>query len=189
MQWFVVRSVDLFRLNGFESYYKFKREKWLTCALSGVTSNIIHSPISQLSWRHQWNFRPVNFTPNRYEKFFTIAQPTRKKDKGLLESLLRSLWMVWTLDSCHSLNTCSSHHPRDSDFVSLVKTALGSLPHPHTNSPNWSLYISLKNVLREFDKRSKHFLLSDHFVNSHNLISWQYMSIVMRKLMLVTVGT
>ena len=36
-------------------------------------------------------------------------------------------------------------------------------------------------------KRSKHFLLGDHFVNSHKLISWQYMSIVMRKLMLVTV--
>ena len=36
------------------------------------------------------------------------------------------------------------------------------LPEPfktqyqHTNSPNWSPYISLKNELREFDKRSKH---------------------------------
>ena len=27
------------------------------------------------------------------------------------------------------------------------------------NFPNWSLYIFLKNVLREFDKRSRHFLL------------------------------
>ena len=43
--------------------------------------------------------------------------------------------------------------------------------YPHTNSPNWSLYISLKNELREFDKRSKYFLLGDHFPNSHNLIS------------------
>ena len=34
--------------------------------------------------------------------------------------------------------------------------------YQHTNSPNWSLYISLKNELREFDKRSKHFLFSDH---------------------------
>ena len=28
--------------------------------------------------------------------------------------------------------------------------------YQHTNSPNWSLYISLKNELREFDNRSKH---------------------------------
>ena len=41
--------------------------------------------------------------------------------------------------------------------------------YPHTNSPNWSLYISLKNELREFDNRSRHFLLCDHFINSHNL--------------------
>ena len=32
--------------------------------------------------------------------------------------------------------------------------------YPHTNSPNWSLYISLKNELREFDKRSKYCLLT-----------------------------
>ena len=36
------------------------------------------------------------------------------------------------------------------------------------NSPNLSLYISLKNELREFDQRSNHFLLGDHFINSHN---------------------
>ena len=57
-----------------------------------------------------------------------------------------------------------------------------------TNSPNWSPYISLKNVLREFDKRSRHFLLGDHFINSHHLISCQCMDIVGRKLMLVTIG-
>ena len=33
------------------------------------------------------------------------------------------------------------------------------------------LYIFLKNELIEFVKRSKHFLLGDHFINSHNLIS------------------
>ena len=33
----------------------------------------------------------------------------------------------------------------------------------------------------EFDKRSKHFLLDDHFINSHNLISWQSMVIVVIK--------
>ena len=59
----------------------------------------------------------------------------------------------------------------------------------HTNSPNWSLYITLKDELREFDKRSKHFLLGDHFINSHNLISWQCTDIIERKLMLVTIGT
>ena len=36
------------------------------------------------------------------------------------------------------------------------------------NSPNWSLCISLKNELREFDKRSSKFLLGDPFINSYN---------------------
>ena len=36
---------------------------------------------------------------------------------------------------------------------------------------NFSKLISIQNELREFDKRSKHFLLGDHFINSHNLIS------------------
>ena len=61
--------------------------------------------------------------------------------------------------------------------------------YPHANSPNWSLYISFKNKLREFDKRSRHFPLGDHFINSHNLISWHCMDIVRRKLRLVTIGT
>ena len=39
----------------------------------------------------------------------------------------------------------------------------------HTNSPNWFLYISLKNELREFVKRSRYFYLGDHFIKSHNL--------------------
>ena len=30
-------------------------------------------------------------------------------------------------------------------------------------------YISLKNKLGHFDKRSKHFLFGDYFINSHNL--------------------
>ena len=60
--------------------------------------------------------------------------------------------------------------------------------YPHTNSPNWSQYISLKNTLREFHKKSRHFLFGDHFINSHNLISWQCMDIVRRKFMFVTIG-
>ena len=50
--------------------------------------------------------------------------------------------------------------------------------YPQANSPNWSLYISLKNKLREFDKRSKYFLFGDHLINSHNLISWHCVDIV-----------
>ena len=49
--------------------------------------------------------------------------------------------------------------------------------------------ISLENELREFDKRSKHFFLWDHFINSHNLISWHCTDIIRRKLMLATIGT
>ena len=46
--------------------------------------------------------------------------------------------------------------------------------------------ISLKNYLREFDKRSmKVFSLGNHFINSHNLSFW-CVDIVRRKLMLVT---
>ena len=51
------------------------------------------------------------------------------------------------------------------------------------------LYIFPLRMCWEFDKRSKHFLLDDHSINSHNLISWQSMDIVRRKLMLVTIGT
>ena len=57
---------------------------------------------------------------------------------------------------------------------------------PQANSPNWSLYISLNNKLREFEKRSKYFLFGDHLINSHNLTSWHCMDIIWRKLMLVT---
>ena len=37
--------------------------------------------------------------------------------------------------------------------------------------------------------RSKHFHWSAHFINSHNPVSWLYIDIVRRKLMLVTFGT
>ena len=43
--------------------------------------------------------------------------------------------------------------------------------YPHTNSPNCPPYISIKNTLREFVRRSKHFLLGDYFINSNNLFS------------------
>ena len=48
-------------------------KKWLSYALSGMVSKITHSLIGQLSWRHRWNFRPLNFAPRTYEKSFKMA--------------------------------------------------------------------------------------------------------------------
>ena len=36
--------------------------------------------------------------------------------------------------------------------------------YQHTNSPNWSPYISFKNQLREFNNRSRYFLFGDHLL-------------------------
>ena len=44
-------------------------------------------------------------------------------------------------------------------FVRFHFKVIRKSPYPYTNSPNWSLYFSIKNTLREFDKRSKHFIL------------------------------
>ena len=82
---------------------------------------------------------------------------------------LANMWPFWT--------------PAELKFGNMV------LDHLSPNAPNWSPYISFKIQLGEFDSRSKHFLLRDHFINSHHLISWQGMNIVGRKLMLVTFGT
>ena len=56
------------------------------------------------------------------------------------------------------------------------------IQYAHTNSPNWSLYISIKNKLREFDKRSKHFPSGDYFINSRNLFSWLCIDIFKEKI-------
>ena len=57
----------------------------------------------------------------------------------------------------------------------MITTTFSLKPQcPHTNSPNLSLYISLKNELREFDKRSRYFLSCDHFINSHLLTVYGY---------------
>ena len=61
--------------------------------------------------------------------------------------------------------------------------------YPDTNSPVCSPYIFLKNELREFDKRSKHFPFGDHFIDSHDLFYLLCIDIVGRKLMLVTLWT
>ena len=89
---------------------------------------------------------------------------------------------------CWGRKTTLSNHLKFRLMMSSTYLPFKS-QYPHTNSPNCSLYISLKNELREFDKRSKHFLLGDHFINSHNLVSWQCMDIVRRKLKFVTIGT
>ena len=44
----------------------------------------------------------------------------------------------------------------------------------HTNSPHWPPNIFLKKWLREFVKRSEHFVLSYHSVNSPNLFLVMY---------------
>ena len=43
--------------------------------------------------------------------------------------------------------------------------------------------------MREFDKRSKHFLLGDYFINSHNQLSWLCIDYCWEKLMFVTFET
>ena len=69
-------------------------------------------------------------------------------------------------------------HPRHPPPLSNAVVNLLYLP---TNSPNWPLYISIKNKLREFGRRSKHFLLGHYFINSHNLFCWLCVGIVRRK--------
>ena len=46
-----------------------------------------------------------------------------------------------------------------------------------------------KEQLREFVQRSKHFLLRDHFIKSHNVFSWWCNNIVRGKLKLVNLVT
>ena len=52
--------------------------------------------------------------------------------------------------------------------------------HIQNHPPNWIPYISLRNWLREFVQRSKHFPLADHFIDSPNLFSWLCIDIVRR---------
>ena len=72
-----VTTVDLFHLSGFESCYKFTREKskygCIPRSSQVMSCWYPQSLIGQLSWRHRWNFRSVNFAPNRYKKSFKMA--------------------------------------------------------------------------------------------------------------------
>ena len=61
---------------------------------------------------------------------------------------------------------------------------------PHANSSNLFPFISLKNWLEEFNKRSNNrFPFGDHSINSYLLFSWLCIDIVWRKVMSVTAGT
>ena len=72
----------------------------------------------------------------------------------------------------------------------LYLSTLFNPKYPHTNSPKWTLYICLKNQLREFGRRSKiFFFIGDRSINSHNLSFLLCIGIVRRKLMLITLGT
>ena len=77
-----------------------------------------------------------------------------------------------------------------SSFTEWINSFNPYSPDIHKQILQTGLYtFRYKDKLREFDKRSKHFLLGDNFINSHNLICWPCMDIVRRKLMLVTIGT
>ena len=68
-----------------------------------------------------------------------------------------------------------------SDEVLIILTAKQSNPHEVSLNPlSPSIHIQILQtdpytfplrISREFDERPKHFLLGDHFINSHNLIS------------------
>ena len=84
-----------------------------------------------------------------------------------------------------------SHETTDSVLLLYVNKLINPLfisPNIHMQNLQTDL-ISFKNYLREFAKRPWPFLFGDHFINSHNFISWQCMDIVRKKLMLVTIGT
>ena len=64
-------------------------------------------------------------------------------------------------------------------YIEIIGGRQGVKPRfPHTNSSTGLYTFSYKDKLREFDKRSKHFLLGDNFINSHNFISWLGMDII-----------
>ena len=81
------------------------------------------------------------------------------------------------------LRRCYSNFQFHPNAVSLVEGGSGFLsPSIHIQIPQTGLlYFSLENELKEFDKRSKHFLLGDLFITSHSVISWHCMDIVRRK--------
>ena len=77
---------------------------------------------------------------------------------------------VQTDATCNNQQCCVRLH-RASPQLPPTNCRPFNPQYPHTNSPNWCIYISIKNKLREFDKILNHFLPADYFINSHNLFS------------------
>ena len=70
------------------------------------------------------------------------------------------------------------------ETIAKCISAPDSLPQILTCKFSILIFIHFfKNELREFDNRSKHFLFTDHFLNSHNHFSWQHKDIVRRSLL------
>ena len=84
---------------------------------------------------------------------------------------------VQTDATCNNQQCCVRLH-RASPQIPPTNCRPFNPQYLQTNSPNWCLYISIKNKLREFDKRLKHFLPADYFINSHNLFTCLCIDIV-----------
>ena len=143
--------------------------------------------------KHSGHWLPSSWLAPKGAVFFNWLYSPRRNLR-----LFTWSFCTWYLNEPRQEKVFPQHLTVPGHFVSLTTYSL----HPSSfffSSPmtclflaegnNWSLYISLKNVLRESDERSKHSLLGDHFINSHNLISWQFIGIIRRKLMSVTIGT
>ena len=110
-----------------------------------------------------------------------------------IETLVLNTQKNSYLNQATQKNTCQNFSSlKNSSIIPITRNPEYPPPrakaqYPHTNSPDSSSYGSKKKKIREFNKRSKYFLVADHFINSHIHFSWQCMEIVRRKLTLVTV--
>lgn len=67
--------------------------------------------------------------------------------------------------------------------VFIPGTPSVQITDPHTKSPHWSPYISLKNKLTEVDKRWKYFVFGDHF--GHALLAFKGLILLSKKNVLI----
>ena len=93
------------------------------------------------------------FLPMSHQQFIFLSRV-----KKVFTTLSAFQWNIFKQD----------FDPRYSRSWCIVKY------NARTNSLNWSPYIFLKNYLREFGKRSKHFSVGDHFIESHCFSSHYY---------------
>ena len=189
----------------------FYRDFWTNGILAAVSENCVSPDLQMLRCNESWVISRVYFIvliPEYSQTTSSYISDRHFAEREDLNSFRTTNQSYWDLDHADCVLArepqtyfrssllflrpeirlrfagylCS--RPCLSSYYRIIKSQYLS-----TNSPNGSPYISLKNELRELDKRSRHFLYGDHFINSYNLISWQCMDIVRRKLMLVTVGT